>query len=63
MQTRKVGEVVYIGGDLTPMIVMEPDTYRDWHDRTRRMQIKLRPENDPNAPGAWWRSDVVTGGQ
>lgn len=62
MLTRRVGEIVWVGGDMTPMYVMEPDQQRDAPDRTRRSFVKLRPETRPDAEGQWYRSDVVTGG-
>ncbi len=61
MQVRAAGTIVYVAGSTTSMFVVHPDTYRDWHDRTRRNQIKLRPEAEPAARGRWYRSDQVTG--
>lgn len=60
MQVRKAGTIVYIGGDMTPMIVVEPDQWRPSRKPSR--DIKLRPEDDPDGEARWYRSDMVTGG-
>ncbi len=57
---RPRGTVVYVAGSMVPMVVVEPDTYRDGPDRARRRYIRLRPQSDPDDRGRWWRSDSVT---
>ncbi len=61
MRNRPKDSIVWVGGSLRPMTVVEPDTYRDGHDRARRRYIKLRPHDDPDAKAIWYRSDMVTG--
>lgn len=63
MNTRPAGTIVYVAGDMTPMIVVEQDQWRQWKDRTRRRQIKLRvAAGAPEESATWWLSEFVTGG-
>jgi hypothetical protein len=59
MNTRPRNSIVYVAGDMTPMVVVESDQQRRGQDRASHRMIRLRPQT--GGESRWYRSDMVTG--